>query len=325
MNYSADEENILSLFCSGYWEDLETPFPDVLLEDIFEHFKLDKFPLENIFEGTIKQKIKQHYWEKFSKGSPFIAMESMINFNSIWMQKLNTDFDPNRKKFSTFYLYPKKENLEKEITLIYKLYQKNRDSYFHKDNLSKDDTKRILAHILKLLFFTGENTIDIYDRYALHNIFLNQFSYEKNILPLFSILNEIASSYNKLVIFRFHSVFKGKKEISDTELEIKEKKQFIIDKLKDIDKRFKNLKIKSYVYFDKSGKDINNHSRYFLFSDLCFFADKGIQILTLKNYNKPEKYKIEFNFKLASEIEKNEISEFISKTKPDEILDENYR
>ena len=40
---------------------------------------------------------------------------------------------------------------------------------------------------------------------------------------------------------------KVKKEIMTTELEIKEKKQFIHEKLKDIDKRFKNLKIQNLI------------------------------------------------------------------------------
>ncbi len=316
MKFTESEENILSLFSSGYWEESDTQFPDVLIENILNYFDLSKFPLENIFEGTIKEKIKHYYKLKYDKCSPLFPLEEMCNYNSNWMRKLNTDFDPNLKKYATFYLHPKNEKLESDISLIYKLNQKNRDSYIHKSNLSIVDVKNMLTHILKLLFFTGEKSIEIYDRYSLQNILLNQKSYDKNIAPLFSILDEIADSYKREVILNFHSVFKTPKELNDTETEINLNNSVILKRVNDIRNNFKNLKIKSYVYFDKSGKDVNNHSRYFLFSDLCFFADKGIQILTILNSRKQNSYKVEINFKLANEYEKNEISEYIAKTKP---------
>lgn len=306
--YSEYEKIIFSIFSSAYWEESHSQYKEELLIEVLNELDLTRFPIENIFIGSIKEKIKKYYMRKFEKKALYISLEEMYEYNSYLMKKLNIEHNPNLKEFSTFKM-DSADNFISELNLINSL-PKNFNSVF-KEYVSLDEVKKIYTHIIKFILFSGANSIIVYDRYAFQNILIN-----KSINLLFSILNEIALSYGKILTFNFHSVFqypKEKKEIIDI---IEKSNSYIKSSSRELKKKFNNLIITCKVYIDSTGRVINNHSRYLLFSDICIFADTGIQMLSLNEKSNTKKYLLDINFKLANEYEKNGISEYIAKTEP---------
>ena len=310
MKFTESEENILSLFSSGYWEELDIKFQEENLNLILNTIDLSEFPIENIFNGTIKEKIKCFYFKKFKELSNLIPLEEMIIYSSRLIEKLNHEHDPQIKKYSTFHIHPSSSDLISDIRLIKKL-SKEGSSSLKREDLTIDEINKIYEHIIKFILFSGTNSITVYDRYAFKNILIN-----KNINLLFSILNDIAQKFKIILNFKFHSVFHSEGEKKHVLFEIQNNHTKINNNNDELKKKFKNLKIECNVYIDDSEKVINNHSRFFLFSDICFFADKGILMLSIDYSSKPKRYILDLNFKPARLSEKNEISEYIAKTKP---------
>ncbi len=306
--YSEYEKIILSIFSSAYWEESHSQYKEELLSKGLDYIVFTRFPIENIFIGTIKEKIKHYFKRKFEESSSIISLEDMYKFNPYLMKKLNSEYDPNLKEFSTFKMDPT-DNFESQLSIIKSL-SMNFNSVF-KGYVSLDEVKKIYKHIIKFILFSGTNSIIVYDRYAFQNILIN-----KSINLLFSILNEIAQSYGIILTFTFHSVFQDDKEKEKIISKIEKNISYIKFNNSELKKKFNNLIISCKVYIDNTGRVLNNHPRYLLFSDICISADKGIQMLSLDEKSNTKKYLLDINFKLANEYEKNGISEYIAKTKP---------